>query len=160
MIKYFQEFELTPRLYELLIQYNLKSMLARNLADNTLYSLTPMAMESLTKLEETMAKQIAEQQESVEEAMAEWAAEKLQMLDLHNLTISCQEPVYQVSVSGEKTRQIIKESVMEEERLIQLVLEDLPEAFWMVHSESPVFSPTGRKLLAQAQYYNYLLKLM
>jgi hypothetical protein len=158
--KYFKEFTLTPALVQQIKQWDLIDTIARNLGQEGSYSLTPICMDLLNRLEESFKSSSEAQKIDAENALEELASLNLKINELDGLEFSMDQGVFQGIVKNKGIRMVVPKSYMNESNLEQSVLEEAPELFWMIHPDSPLMNEEARRLVLQIQYFNYLIKLV
>lgn len=157
--KYYQEFTLTPALVQQIKALNLVDTIARNMGEEGKYSLTPICMDLLNRLEASFKKTFDLQKEDAENALEEMASAHMKITEIEGLDFSFSE-TYQGVLKDKGLRIIIPKSVISESNLEQSVLDEAPELFWMIHPDSPLMNLEARQLVLQAQYFNHLIKLV
>jgi hypothetical protein len=159
MMKYFQEFTLTPALVTQIKQLNLIDTIARNMAEEGKYSLTPSCMELLNRMENSFNSAKDQQKIDAEDSLEELASRELKLTELDGLEFSLTQGVYQGVVITQGMRRVVPSTRMDEARIEELVLNEAPELFWMISLDSPLMNQDARLLVLQIQYFNQIIKL-
>lgn len=157
--KYFQEFSLTQSLVDHIKQLNLANTIAMNMGDEGKYALTISCMDLLNGLEESVKASSDQQIVDAEDSLAELASRELKITELDGLEFSIANGTCQGIIKSNGLRIVVPKSVMSESKIEELVLQEAPELFWMIHPESPLMNAESRRMVIQVQYFNQIIKL-